>query len=47
MYTIIHRNSRDKGYEFKDRIVEKVKTYFEELLKAIKDNDEVRLRIII
>ncbi|MDK0863450.1 hypothetical protein P5F16_06930 [Clostridium perfringens] len=46
MYTIIHRNSRDKGYEFKDRIVEKVKTYFEELLKAIKDNDEVRLRLL-
>lgn len=46
MYTIIHRNSKDKGYEFKDRVVEKVRTYFEEVLKAIKENDEARLRVL-
>lgn len=46
MYTIIHRNSKDKGYAFKDRVIEKVRAYFEEVLKAIKENDEARLIVL-
>lgn len=46
MYTIIHKNSKTKGYEFKDRVIEKVRTYFEEVLKAIKKNDEARLKVL-
>ena len=46
MYTIIHRTSKEKGFEFKDRVVEKVRTYFEEVLKAIKDNNEEKLRVL-
>ena len=39
MYTIIHTMSKDEGYKFKDRIIEKVRTYFEEVLRAIRNND--------
>lgn len=47
MYTIIHRKLNDEAYEFKDRIIAKIKTYFEEVLKAISEtNDEVRLKYL-
>lgn len=47
MYTIIHRKYNDEAYEFKDRIILKIKTYFEEVLKAISDpNDNERLRYL-
>lgn len=39
MYTIIHMISSDEGYEYKDRIINKVRTYFEEVLKAVKTSD--------
>jgi len=46
MYTIIHKNSTDDGYEYKDRIVEKVRIYFEELLKAVREGENERLNYI-
>lgn len=46
MYTIIHRTSKEKGFEFKDRVVEKVRTYFEEVLKAVRTNDNERLKYL-
>lgn len=46
MYTIIHRNSKDNGYEFKERIIEKVRTYFEEVLKAVREEKNERLKYL-
>lgn len=43
MYTIIHKNSKKDGYEYKDRIIKKVKTYFEEVLNAVRNNDSEKL----
>lgn len=39
MYTIIHTSSRRNGFEFKDRVITKVGTFFEEVLKAVTEND--------
>lgn len=44
IYTIIHRKSKDEAYEFKEKFIKKVKTYFEEVLCAISENNEVRLK---
>lgn len=46
MYTIIHRNSKDEGYQFKYRIIEKVKTYFEEVLNAIRSHSDTKLEYL-
>ena len=35
IYTILHVNKNDDGYEYKRKIVNKVKTYFDELLSAV------------
>lgn len=40
IYTILHRNSKDEAYEFKERIINKVRTYFGEILSAIGTTDE-------
>lgn len=40
MYTIIHRNSNNEAYKFKERIINKVRTYFEEILKATESQNE-------
>ncbi|VIG20070.1 Uncharacterised protein [Clostridioides difficile] len=36
-------NKTYDGYEFRDRVIEKVKTYFEEVLKAIRNSDSKKL----
>lgn len=43
MYTIIHITRSSEGYEYKDRIIEKVRTYFEELLDAIRTSNTKKL----
>lgn len=39
IYTILHVNKNDDGYEYKQKIVNKVKTYFDELLSAVQRDD--------
>ncbi|MEL5897806.1 hypothetical protein AAGC94_06960 [Clostridium sporogenes] len=46
MYTIIHRNLKDDGNEYKDRVVEKVRTYFEEVLNAVRSCNNDRLNYL-
>ena len=43
LYTIIHLKSNDVGFEFKDRIIKKVDTFFVEILNAIIIGDETKL----
>ncbi|ELC8368519.1 hypothetical protein QYB79_003050 [Clostridium perfringens] len=40
LYTIIHMRFNTVGYDFKERILKKVQTFFEEILKAIINDDE-------
>lgn len=44
MYTILAVSSKKEGIEYKDRIVEKVSSYFNEVLNAVRLNDEERLK---
>ncbi|MDB8791836.1 hypothetical protein PN398_14010 [Romboutsia sp. 1001216sp1] len=46
MYTIIHINKNHEGYEYKDRIINKVRTYFEEVLEAVKLNDKEKIQYL-
>lgn len=46
MYTIIHIKKNDEAYEYKDRVIEKVKTYFEEVLSAIRNSNNERLNYL-
>lgn len=46
MYTIIHLTRSNEGYEFKDRIIEKVRTYFNELLDAIRMSNNEKLEYL-
>lgn len=46
LYTIIHTNSTETAYKYKERILKKVQTYFNELLTAIKTNDEVKIKYL-
>lgn len=39
MYTIIHQTLIGQGYQYKDRIIAKVGTFFEEVLKATINDD--------
>ena len=46
MYTIIHKDSKDDGNEYKNRVVEKVRTYFEEVLNAVRSCNNDRLEYL-
>lgn len=46
LYTIIYTSSKDEAFEFKERIIKKVESYFKELLKAIKTNNEEKLNYL-
>lgn len=46
MYTILHINKKHEGYEYKDRVINKVRTYFEEVLKAVKTDDKEKIKYL-
>lgn len=46
MYTIISMSKNNDGYNYKDKIVKKVSSYFNELLKAIRNNDIKKLNYL-
>lgn len=46
IYTMLHMNRSEEGYEYKQRIIDKVKTYFDQLLEAIRLEDTDKLNYL-
>lgn len=46
IFTIINCHDENEGYVYRERIINKVKTYFEEVLKAVKSNDNHKLKYL-
>lgn len=46
IYSILTCYNKCEGYEYKDRIINKVRTYFEELLNAIRNDNKEKLNYL-